>query len=407
LAIIQGQSPVQEAVAGAEVEVVVAATPFYAESGGQVADTGIMSTPNLLLLVEDVQKLPNEVIIHKGKIAHGQLRLGQTVHLQIDADRRRRIACHHTATHLLHAALRHRLGDHVKQAGSLVAPDRFRFDYSHFAALSSAQLAQLEADLMEEILQNLPVEIRHVPLQQALEAGAMALFDEKYGDQVRMVAVPGVSVELCGGAHVSRTGDIGLCRILAESSVAAGIRRIEAVCGPAALAHIQEESQELQAVAQRLKAGRGEVLAKLDKLLQRQKELEKQVEALQGQLAAARSSDLLDQVRRVNGIQVLALEVDVADPKGLRDFADKLKDRLKSGVIILGSGKAEKAMLITVVTQDLTDRLHAGKIVGQLAALVGGKGGGRADMAQAGGPQKEKLPAALAQAYEVVAQALQ
>ena len=407
LAIIQDDAAVSEAAAGTEVELVVAATPFYAESGGQVADTGTISAPGLLFLVEDVQKLPNEVIIHKGKVAQGQIRVGQTVKLAIDAERRRRIASHHTATHLLHAALRHRLGEHVKQAGSLVAPERFRFDYSHFAGLSSAELAQIEADVMQDILQNLPVEVRRVPLQQALEAGALALFDEKYGDEVRMVAVPGVSVELCGGSHVNRTGDIGLCRIMAESSVAAGIRRIEAVCGPAALAYIQEESQELQAIAQRLKAGRGEVLSRLDKLLQRQKELEKQVEALQGQLAAARSGDLLDQVRSIDGVQVLALEVDVTDPKGLRDFADKLKDRLKSGVIVLGSGKGDKAMLITVVTKDLTDRLHAGKIVGQLAALVEGKGGGRADMAQAGGPAIEKLPTALAQAYEIVAKSLQ
>ncbi|MGQ9921919.1 MAG: alanine--tRNA ligase [Desulfobacca sp.] len=406
LALVRGDAPVSEAAAGSEVEVVVATTPFYAEAGGQVADTGSITAPGLVFLVEDVQKLPNEVVIHKGKVMQGQVRVGQRVKLAIDADRRRRIAGHHTATHLLHAALRHRVGEHVKQAGSLVAPDRFRFDYSHFAGLSSADLAQLEADIMQDILRNLPVEIRQVSLQEALEAGAMALFDEKYGDQVRMVAVPGVSVELCGGTHVSRTGDIGLCRIVAESSVAAGIRRIEAVCGAPALAVIQEESQELQAVAQRLKAGRGEVLSKLDRLLQRQKELEKQVETLQGQLAAARSSDLLDQVRSVDGVQVLALEVDVTDPKGLRDFADKLKDRLQSGVIVLGSAKGEKAMLITVVTKDLTDRLHAGKIVGALAAMVGGKGGGRADMAQAGGPEKGKLATALAQAYDIVAKSL-
>ncbi len=407
LAILQGEAAVSEAAAGGEVELVVATTPFYAESGGQVADTGTITAPGLLVMVTDVQKLPNEVIVHKGKVVQGQVQVGQTVQLTIDADRRRRIACHHTATHLLHAALRHRVGEHVKQAGSLVAPDRFRFDYSHFAGLSSAELAQIEADIMQDILANLPVEVRHLPLQQALAAGAMALFDEKYEDEVRMVAVPGVSVELCGGSHVSRTGDIGLCRILSESSVAAGIRRIEAVCGPAALAYIQEESQELQAVAQRLKAGRGEVLSKLDKLLQRQRELEKQVETLQGQLAAARSGDLLDQVRSVDGVQVLALEVDVSDPKGLRDFADKLKDRLKSGVIVLGSGKGDKAMLIAVVTKDLTGRLHAGKIVGALAALVGGKGGGRADMAQAGGPEKEKLPTALAQTYDIIAKSLQ
>jgi alanyl-tRNA synthetase len=403
LALLQAETAVNSAAAGAEVEIVVESTPFYAESGGQVADIGQIGGPDLLITVTDVQRLPNEVVIHKGRIDQGKVQVGQTVRLAIDADRRRQIACHHTATHLLHAALRQHLGEHVKQAGSLVTPERFRFDYSHFSGLSDAQMTQLEMDLMHGIQQNLPVNIRQMPMREALAAGAMALFDEKYGDQVRTVAVPGISMELCAGSHVSQTGDIGLCKIISESSVAAGIRRIEAVCGAAAITYIQEESQELQAVAQRLKANRGEILTKLDKLLQRQRDLEKQLEALQGQLAAARSDDLLDQVKSVDGIKVLALEVDVADPKGLRDFADKLKDRLQSGVIVLGSSKGDKAMLITVVTKDLTDRLHAGKIVGALAAKVGGKGGGRADMAQAGGPEKEKLTSALSEVYEIIA----
>jgi alanyl-tRNA synthetase len=403
LAIIQGEEAVSGAKAGAEVEIVVESTPFYAESGGQVADTGHIGGPELLIAITDVQKLPNEVIIHKGTIEKGEIKVGQTVRLAIDADRRWQIACHHTATHLLHAALRKHLGEHVKQAGSLVTPERFRFDYSHFAGLSEAELAQLELDLIQGIQQNLPVHITYMSMDEALATGAMALFDEKYGDVVRTIAVPGISMELCGGSHVSQTGDIGLCKIISEASVAAGIRRIEAVCGAAAIAYVQEESQELQAVAQRLKATRGEILTKLDRLIQRQKELEKQVEALQGQLASARSGDLLDQVRSVDGVQVLALEVDVTDPKNLRDFADKLKDRLKSGIIVLGSGKGDKAMLITVVTKDLTDRFHAGKIVGELAGQLGGKGGGRADMAQAGGPEKEKLSVVLSQVYDIVA----
>jgi alanyl-tRNA synthetase len=403
LALIQNETPVSSAKTGAEVEIVVETTPFYAESGGQVADIGTIGGSDLLINITDVQRLPNEVVIHKGTITQGEVKVGQTVRLAIDADRRQQIACHHTATHLLHAALRRHLGEHVKQAGSLVTPERFRFDYSHFAGLSESEMAQLELDLMHDIQQNLPIKVRYLSMSEALAAGAMALFDEKYGDVVRTITVPGISMELCGGAHVSQTGDIGLCKIISEASVAAGIRRIEAVCGSAAVAHVQEESQELQAVAQRLKVARGEILTKLDKLFQRQKELEKQLEALQGQLASARSSDLLDQVRSVDGVQVLALEVDAADPKGLRDFADKLKDRLQSGVIVLGSGKGEKAMLITVVTKDLTDRLHAGKIVGQLAAKLGGKGGGRADMAQAGGPEKEKLSAVLSETFDIIA----
>jgi alanyl-tRNA synthetase len=403
LAIVQGETAVNAAQAGAEVEIVVETTPFYAESGGQVADTGKIGGPELLIEVADVQRLPNDVIIHKGTIQQGEIKVGQIVRLGIDANRRQQIACHHTATHLLHTALRQHLGEHVKQAGSLVTPERFRFDYSHFAGLTEAQLAQLELDLMRDIQQNLPVTIRHLTMDEALAAGAMALFDEKYGDVVRTITVPGVSMELCGGSHVSQTGDIGFCKIISESSVAAGIRRIEAVCGAAAITYIQEESQELQAVAQRLKAGRGEIVSKLDRLFQRQKDLEKQVEALQGQLAAARSGDLLDQVRTVDGIKVLALEVEATDPKGLRELADKLKDRIQSGVIVLGSSSDDKAMLITVVTPDLTQQLHAGKIVGELAAQLGGKGGGRPDMAQAGGPEKDKLAAVLSQAHDIIA----
>jgi alanyl-tRNA synthetase len=402
LALIKGDNTTAEAESGEEVEIVTAATPFYAESGGQVGDTGKITAPDGKVTVIDTHRLPNEIVIHKCRVDSGHIRVGEVVYLEVDQEKRQQTCRHHTATHLLHAILRSHLGEHIKQAGSLVSPERLRFDFTHFAGLTGADLAQIERDLEEQIQQNEPVSVTLMDMEEAMKTGAMALFEEKYGDKVRLVSVGDFSKELCGGIHASRTGDLGFCKILTESSVAAGVRRLEAVCGTAALELVQQESRDLDAVAQVLKAPRGELLPRLDKVLQRQKELEKQVEALQGQLAAARSGDLLEQVRQVNGIQVLSLQVEAEDPKALRDYADKLRDRLKSGVIVLGSKAPDKAMLIAVVTKDLTDRYHAGKIVGELAALLGGKGGGRPDMAQAGGPNKEKLSQALAQAYDII-----
>jgi len=403
LALIKGEAGVREAAAGDEIEVVSAATPFYGESGGQVGDAGVISGPDGTVTVTDTQRLPGDVFVHQGRVESGRLRVGDAVRLEVDVHRRQQIACHHTATHLLHAALRDQLGEHVNQAGSIVLPDRLRFDFTHFSGLSPEDLARIEVTLEEAIQRNLPVATSVLPVAEAIKTGAMALFEEKYGDTVRMVAVPGVSQELCGGTHVKQTGELGFCKIISESSVAAGVRRIEAACGAVALAQVQEEGRILQDIARRLKVSPAEVSGRLDKILARQRDLEKQLEALQGQLASARSGDLLDQVRQVDGIKVLALQVEVTDPKGLRDFADKLKDRLQSGIIILGSRSDDKAMLISVVTKDLTGRYHAGKIVGDLAALVGGKGGGRPDMAQAGGPEPDRLPEALAQAYDIVA----
>jgi len=403
IALIRGERAVTQAEAGDKVEIITEITPFYGESGGQVGDTGWITGPGLKITVTNTQKLPNDLIIHQGQIEEGQVRVGDQVHLEVDAARRRQIARHHTATHMLHAVLRHRLGEHVKQAGSLVAPERFRFDFTHFSGLTPEELAQIELDLNQQVQEDLPVSVSLVPMAEALMSGAMALFEEKYGDTVRLVTIPELSQELCGGTHVHRTGEVGLVKIVSESSVAAGIRRIEAVCGTAALELVQQESQELQAVAQRLKVGRGEIVARLDKLLHHQKELERQIEALQGKLAAARTSDLLDQVRPVDGIPVLALEVEVSDPKGLRDYADKLRDRLKSGIIVLGSQAADKAMLIAVVTKDLTKRFRADQIIKELAMVVGGSGGGRPDMAQAGGPDKHMVPAALEKAYDIIA----
>jgi len=329
--------------------------------------------------------------------------VGTTAHLEVDASRRRAIARHHTATHILQAVLQRELGGHVKQSGSLVAPERFRFDFTHFAAITPDELAKIELELNAAVLENLPVETSIMSMAEALKSGAMALFEEKYGDRVRLVAIPGISKELCGGTHVSRTGDIGLVKIITEAGIAAGIRRIEAVCGLEALKLVREEEEELSQAAGLLKAGRGELLDRLAKVLKRTRELEKEVTALKGRLTAVQAGDLLEQVRQVDGVPVLALEVEAGDPKGLREFAAKLSNRLKSGIVVLGSRGDDKAMLIALVSKDLTSRFNAGEIIRELAPLVGGSGGGRADMAQAGGPDKEKVAEAIKLAYELVA----
>ncbi len=403
LALIRHDTHGAQAEAGEEVEVVTGATPFYGETGGQVGDTGWITGPGYKLRVTNTQRLPNDLIVHQGKVEEGVVKVNDPAHLEVEAERRRQIARHHTATHILQAVLRKHLGDHVKQSGSLVAPERLRFDFSHFQAISLEELEKIEHDLNASVAENQAVETNRMALAQALESGTTALFEEKYGEEVRVVAIPGLSRELCGGTHVTRTGDLGLCKITSEASVAAGIRRLEAVCGPAAINLMQEMTRELDQAAALLKGSRGDLLSRLDKLLKRQKELEKQVEALKGRLATAQAGDLLEQVRQVDGVPVLALQVDAADPKGLREFAVKLQDRLKSGIVVLGSAVGDKAMLIALVSKDLTKRFPAGEIIRELAPTVGGSGGGKPDLAQAGGPDKAKIPAALEQVYEVVA----
>jgi alanyl-tRNA synthetase len=407
LALIRHDASGDQAAAGEEVEVVTAATPFYGETGGQVGDTGWISGAGYKVRDTNTQRLPNDLMVHLGKVEEGVVKVNDPARLEVDAERRRQIARHHTATHILQAALRLRLGDHVKQSGSLVAPERLRFDFTHFQAISPEELDTLEHDLNAAVSANLPVETGIVPLAEALESGTMALFEEKYGEEVRVVGIPGLSKELCGGTHVTRTGDLGLCKITAEASVAAGIRRLEAVCGPAAIHLMQEMGRELDQAAGLLKGGRGDLLSRLQKVLKRQKDLEKEVETLKSRLASAQAGDLLDQVREIGGVKVLALKVDVSDPKGLREFAVKLMDRLKSGIVVLGTGTGAKAMLLALVSPDLTTRFPAGEIIRELAPIVGGSGGGKPDLAQAGGPDKAKIPGALEQAFDVVAKKAQ
>ena len=402
LALIRHDDHGEQAEAGDEVEVVTAASPFYGETGGQVGDTGWITGPGYKLKVTGTQRLPNDLMVHQGQVEEGVVKVNDPAHLAVDVERRRQIARHHTATHILQAVLQKHLGSHVKQSGSLVAPERLRFDFSHFQAISPEELEKIEHDLNAAVAANQAVETTRMALADALESGTMALFEEKYGDEVRVVAIPGLSRELCGGTHVTRTGDLGLCKITAEASVAAGIRRLEAVCGPAAIVLMQEMARELDQAAGLLKGGRGDLLNRLEKVLKRQKELEKEVEALKGRLASAQAGDLLEQVRQVDGVSILALQVDAADPKGLREFAVKLQDRLKSGIVVLGSAVGDKAMLIALVSKDLTRRFPAGEIIKELAPTIGGSGGGKPDLAQAGGPDKAKIGAALEQAYEVI-----
>ena len=402
LALITHESHHEQAEPGEEVEVVTAATPFYGESGGQVGDTGVISGDGWRIRVTDTQRLPNDLFVHQGVVEEGMVKVNAEAHLEVDAARRRKILRHHTATHLLQAALRRRLGEHVKQSGSLVSPERLRFDFTHFKAITPEELERIELEINEAVAENLPVLTDRLSMAEALARGATALFEEKYGEEVRVVAVPGLSQELCGGTHAERTGDLGFCKITSEASVAAGIRRIEAVCGPEAVQYIQAEEDLLLRVAKYLKADRSNLLAQLEKRLKREKDLEKELEALKGRLAAAQAGDLLDQVREIEGVPVLALEMEAADPKALREFAVKLQQRLKSGIVVLGAAAGEKAMLIALVSNDLTKRFPAGEIIKAIAPAVGGRGGGRADMAQAGGPDVAGIPRALEQAYEVV-----
>lgn len=402
LMVVRDGAAVQHAIAGDTVELVTAKTPCYGEAGGQVGDRGRISGPGFEMKVTDTVKDPNDIIIHRGKILKGDVSPGQTVTLTVDDESRSATERNHTATHILHAVLRQVLGDHVKQSGSLVAPDRLRFDFTHFSALDEDALRKIEVLVNERIQQNVPLEVAEMDAEEAFKSGATALFEEKYGDRVRVVTLQDFSKELCGGTHAERTGDIGLFKIISEGSVAAGVRRIEAVTGNAALSHVQETSQTLKALAQMLKTKPEDLTEKLKKTLAQLKILEKELVAAKGKRATQTSDQLLSEARTVDGVSVLAQEVSVDSPAALRDLADHLKAKMKSGVLVLGSRTADKVMLVTLVTKDHLDRYHAGDIVKQVAGVVGGGGGGRPDMAQAGGSKPEKLPEALASVYDIV-----
>jgi len=400
-AIIRDGVLVEEANEGEEVEIVTAATPFYGESGGQVGDTGTISTGSGHVEVTNSVRPFTDLIVHKGKVVSGAVRTGEAADLKLSVPMRLAAARNHTATHLLQSALRIVLGDHVKQAGSLVAPDRLRFDFTHFSAMTGAELRRVEDLVNEYIMANSPVESREMAATEALAAGATALFGEKYGDVVRVVRVGEVSSELCGGTHVHGAGEIGLFKILSEVGIAAGVRRIEAQTGSGALAVVHALEDDQRAVSTLLKAEGGSTLEKVEKLLAQSRELQKELDTLQGRLNASKSLDLIQQVREQNGIRILSVKVE-GDAKGLRELSDTLKERIGSGIIVLGAADAAKASLLVAVTSDLSGRWKAGDIIKAIAPIVGGNGGGKPELAQAGGSKPENLAEALEAVYQIV-----
>ena len=386
---------------GDEARLVVPQTPFYAESGGQVGDQGTLQGPGGLFQVLDTRYGPGEIILHQGKVIRGKFQEGEEILLQVDKERRQATARNHTATHLLHYALRTVLGDHVRQSGSLVAPDRMRFDFTHFAALKEEEIESLETIVNAKIRENRPLDIRHMNFQEARQEKAIALFGEKYGDVVRMVRTGDYSKELCGGTHVTRTGDIGFFKTLHEASVAAGVRRIEAVTGKTSIHYVQDLEKEYRQVALSLQARPGELVQRLMQLQQKQKDMEKERKGKTVDLLKETAGQILEQVEDVDGVSLVTAECQ-GDATTLRRLSDLIRDRLTSGVILLGSRNEGSALLILCVTKDLTSRFHAGKLVGQVAKEVGGKGGGRPDMAQAGGPSSDRLDQAFEKLRELV-----
>jgi alanyl-tRNA synthetase len=399
--LVQDGAEVESASAGA-VEVVTRATPFYGESGGQAGDTGTINAAGLEIKVTDTVKDPTGLIIHRGEVVSGKIERGQVVTLSVDEEARRSTECNHTATHILHTALRQVLGDHVKQAGSLVTPDRFRFDFTHFSQVTPAELDEIETIANRYIRENKPTDTQEMEAEAAFKTGATALFEEKYGDMVRVVSLGDFSRELCGGTHTGQTGNIGLLKIVSEASIASGVRRIEALTGAAAVAHIQKMAGILSEGAHLLKDKPEAIVPRIEKLLADFKAAEKKVEQLKASMASQAAAASVADIRTVNGIKMMAQKVSVDSPAALRDMADRFKDSIKSGIVVLGAQADTKALLIVGVTKDLTGQYKAGDIIKQLAALVGGSGGGRPDLAQAGGTQPEKLDEALEKAYAIV-----
>ncbi len=393
---------VESAATGQSVEIVTKKTPFYAESGGQVGDTGKIAGDNLLIEIENTVKDPTGLIIHRGKVLSGTVEKGSRVTLSVDRESRRATQLNHTATHLLHAALREILGDHVRQAGSHVGPDRLRFDFTHFSKVDHKTLDAIEALVNDRIRDNISVSIKEMSADEAFKSGAMALFEEKYGDIVRVITLDTFSKELCGGTHTALTGDIGLFQIIGESSVASGVRRIEALTGKAALNHMQATSEILRQTAGLIKEKPEAVYKRVEILLADQRALEKELDAIKSKIAAKSADQIEDDIRLVNGIKVIAKKVEVETPAALRDLADKFRDKIKSGIVVLGAERESKALLIAIVTKDLVGKYHAGNIIKAVAAQVGGGGGGRPDMAQAGGLKPENLDSAMEKVFELV-----
>ncbi|MBI4936953.1 MAG: alanine--tRNA ligase, partial [Nitrosomonadales bacterium] len=401
LALYKDGAPVNELKEGELGVAVLDDTPFYAESGGQVGDRGVLHSVHGIFAVEDTMKIQSSVFGHHGVVKTGRLTVGNSVSARVDMQARAATSRNHSVTHLMHKALREVLGSHVQQKGSQVDPDKTRFDFAHTQPMTDEEMRRVEALVNAEILANAATQARVMAIEDAQKTGAMMLFGEKYGDEVRVLEI-GSSCELCGGTHVRRTGDIGLFKILAESGVAAGVRRVEAVTGEGALAHIQQQEQQLQEVAAALKAQPQEAAARVGQILDNAKALEKELAALKSKLALAQGDELLSQAVDIKGVKVLAAHLEGADSKTLRETLDKLKDKLKTAAIVLSAVSDGKVSLIAGVTQDTTAKVKAGELVNFVAQQVGGKGGGRPDMAQAGGTDPAGLKAALASVPEWV-----
>ncbi|CAG0906188.1 unnamed protein product [Darwinula stevensoni] len=383
--------------------VVLDKTPFYAESGGQVGDQGTISHADTDFSVSDTQKIKADVYGHHGQVNHGHLRVGEKVHAQVDVQVRQATMRNHSVTHIMHKALREVLGTHVQQKGSLVTPERTRFDFTHNAPISTEQIRQIERTVNAEVLNNSATQAQVMTLEAAQATGAVMLFGERYGEVVRVLQI-GSSAELCGGTHVARTGDIGLFKIVAESGVASGVRRIEALTGAPALAYVQQLEGTVQAAAQTLKAPETEVLTRIAQMQTQSKELEKEIATLKGQLASSQGDELLTQVQDIQGIKVLAAELAGADASRLRETMDKLKDKLKTAAIVLAAVDGDKVQLAAGVSKDCMGRIKAGDLVNHVASQIGGKGGGKPDMAMAGGTNPAGLSAALASVADWVKQ---
>ncbi len=401
--LVDGQTRTDAVGEGEEVEIITAETPFYGESGGQVGDSGKIETSRGdLIQILDTKRPHPSLIVHTGRVVQGAVQKGDTVQLSIDAGRREAIRLNHSATHILHAVLREVLGSHVRQAGSLVTPDRLRFDFTHTSPVKDDVLEDIEDLINAHIRDNAEVTSEEMAFADAIKKGALAFFGEKYGERVRVLRMGDFSTELCGGTHVSRTGDVGLLKFKAEAGVASGVRRVEAVTGEGALDWVRHREHVLKEMGSILKGSEDDAVERLEKLLSQQRELERQLSQLQGKLAGSQSDEIASRVRQTNGVNVVASRVEGVNDKAVRDMADQLRDRLQPAVIVLGMTRGEKVSLLAAVSKDLTKRYHAGNIIKQIAPIVGGGGGGRADFAQAGGKDPARLDEALQKVYELI-----
>ena len=389
-----------------EGEVVLDQTPFYAESGGQVGDLGTLTSVGGVAQVIDTYSPIRGVVVHKIRMEHGKLAIGDDVQAQVDEERRRSIAANHTGTHILHAVLRDVLGTHVKQAGSLVAPDRLRFDYSHFAPLTPAEIQEIEKRINSIVFRNLPVQTEVMEISDAIASGAIAFFGERYAQQVRVVSIPNVSKELCGGTHTRLTGDVGLFKVVSESGIAAGVRRIEALTGFGTYVRLEEDEGLIDTLSQMLKSPRLELTRSLTRILEQQRELERQIDNLKRKAAHSQIDEIVASQTLVKGVSVISRKIEGVDAAVLRELAEQAVAKMASGVVVLALASEGKVALVGAVSQDLQKKLHAGNIIKKVAGLVGGSGGGRPDFAQAGGKQVESVDQALQAVYNTVAELL-